>query len=520
MFMNRRHLLQLTTASVAANLIPTAAAKPAPSPARKKQPNLLFLFTDQQRQDTLAAYGNHQIKVPNLNKLAAESVVFHNYYCTQPICTPSRGSLLTGLWPHTHGEYTNNIPLDPAIPVLVEMLPPHKYRTAYFGKWHLGNEIFQQRGFDEFESTEDIYDKFYSKDNPPPAGEAPRTRSGYYRFLIAHGQQPGPDGEFTRGQSNALPVELSKPAYLAELASSFLDETKSKPQPWIMYVNFLDPHSPFGSAYNSMYDPKSMPVPATFNTPPSSTDLSRTEVIRTGLEKRPTELSTEEVLRREMAHYWGKVSLVDTMVGRILARLAETNQYEDTIIVFTTDHGEMMGDHHLMYKSVMYEEAAKVPMLVKIPGLVSHPGVPTPTSGIDVVPTLLDLLGEQIPPHLQGESWAPYLKAGKTPPPHDVIIEWNGPPYPLTKEHLESLRTLRTLDGWKLTLAATGEGELFNLNTDPKETHNLFYEESSLPLIQQLSAKINLWQKSTGDQLILFDNAAWKARRSKLASTS
>lgn len=503
--MNRREWMKLGGAAVAAASLPQVRAqKPAATSRPGSKPNLLFLFTDQQRRDSLGAYGNKQIHTPNLDALAARSVVFDNFYCTQPICTPARGSLMTGLWPHTHGELTNNIPLDPAIPTLPEMLPAGAYRTAYFGKWHLGNEIFRQRGFDEFESTEDIYDKFYEKDGSKPE----RTHSGYYRFLIEKGQKPGPDGQFSRGQSNALPEDLSKPAYLAGIATKFLDENRGKP--WVMYVNFLDPHSPFGSSNNSMYDPKTMPVPESFHDPAQPTDLARTEVIRKGLEERPNELSTEAVLRKEMAHYWGKVSLVDKMVGRILDRLKATGDDANTIIVFTTDHGEMMGDHHLMYKSVMYEEASRVPMLLKAPG--ATPGrVEQPVSGIDVVPTLLELLGQPVPRHLQGESWAPYVTCGRKLPERDVIIEWNGPPYPLKKDHLEPLRTVRTSDGWKMTLGPGTEGELFDLKTDPKERHNLFYENAQLERVKTLAARLNLWQRATGDTLMTFSEKEWRA---------
>lgn len=512
--MNRRDWLKLAGGSVAAAVSPHADAAPvAAKKAGGRRKNLLFLFTDQQRRDTLGAYGNRPIKTPNLDALAERSFVFENFYCTQPICTPARGSLLTGLWPHTHGELTNNVPLDPSIPVLPQMLREGEYRTAYFGKWHLGNEIFRQRGFDEFESTEDTYDKFYSKGGANFVDDG-RTHSGYYRFLVEHGQKPGADGEFSRGESNALPEELSKPAYLAQIATKFLSEKQDKP--WVMYVNFLDPHSPFGSAFNAMYDPKSVPVPESFNDPAKATDLSRTEVIRQGLEKRPNELSTEAVLRREEAHYWGKVSLVDKMVGRILAKLKEIGADEDTVIVYTTDHGEMMGDHHLMYKSVMFEEATRIPMLLRIPGAQGR-RLEQPVSGIDVVPTLLDLLGEHLPPHLQGDSWAPYLSCGKALPERDVVIEWNGPPYPLKREHNEPLRTLRTNDGWKLTLVSgSAEGELFDLKTDPRERRNLFYEEGSLARIQAMAARLHLWQRSTGDTLIPFEAEAWRKKRAEV----
>lgn len=519
--MNRRDLFRITGGAVVASALPEVAyssadAQAVPKREPGKQPNLLFLFTDEQRQDTLACYGNHQIKVPNLNRLASQSVVFHACYCTQPICTPSRATLLTGLWPHTAGEYTLNITLDKNIPVLVEMLPKDKYYTAYYGKWHLGNEIFRQHGFDEFESTEDFYTEYYTKATIEANPE--RTHSGYHRFLVSHGLKPGPDGKFSRKFSDSLPEKLSKPAYLTGKANSFIEKNREKP--WVMYVNFLDPHPPFNSTLDRMYDPKEMKVPASFDEPTDPTELDSTRAVRAALEKGMKGyerydgiIADDEAIRSAKARYWGQISLVDTMVGRIMAKLEETGQAENTIIVYTTDHGEMMGDHHLMFKSVMYEESVKVPMLLKFPGMMAAQNVQQPVSDIDVVPTLLDLMGEEIPSHLQGNSWACSLRKHEDPPKQDVIIEMNGGPWPFTNMPKEPLRTLRTNDGWKMTLAPEGEGEMYNLNVDPKEMHNVFYDSGSLKRIQRHAAEINLWQRSTGDKPILFDEAAWQKRR-------
>lgn len=130
------------------------------------QPNLLFIYTDEQARGTLATYGNRRIEMPNLNRLASQSVVFDDAYVTQPVCTPSRSSLLTGLWPHTNGCIENNVPLRSETPCLPEMLSPAARRdmvTGHYGKWHLGDELFAQHGFDEWVSIEDMYNKSLSE---------------------------------------------------------------------------------------------------------------------------------------------------------------------------------------------------------------------------------------------------------------------------------------------------------------------------------------------------------------------
>lgn len=480
-----------------------------PQVSRRNPPNLLFLISDQQRADTLRVYGNERNIAPNLNHLADRSVVFKEYYVTQPLCTPSRGCLLSGLYPHTHGATNNNISIQATVPVLPQMISHGEYITAYYGKWHLGNEICRQHGFDYFESSEDGYNKY----NTGSCGG--RQHSGYYDFLIRHGLKPKNDS-FSREFANELPKELSKPAYLAEAADNFLTQHGSKP--WIMYVSFLDPHTPYHSVNDHLYDPASMPVPKTFSEKPDPTELGRYTALRKlllrGYHNYQGMIASPEALQNVEARYWGKVTLVDEMIGRILKRLEDLGLADNTIIVFTSDHGAMMGDHRLMFKSVMFEQAVKVPMLLRVPWLSQTPlRVGTPVSQVDVVPTLLELMSQPLPCHLQGHSWKPYLAGDNPFPERDVMVEFNGPPWPYKDKFTQPLRAIRTVDGWKMTLTDGGAGELYNLARDPEERTNLFYHKGSLPIIRELAARINLWQRSTGDKLLPFDPEGWKQRR-------
>lgn len=166
-----------------------SAGKGTIAAAERPRPNLLFILNDQHRRDAVGAYGNPLIQTPHLDALARRSAFFEAAYVTQPLCTPSRASMLTGLYPHTHGAALNNEPLSQDRRILIQMLPPGVYQAAWFGKWHLGNEIFRQRGFTEFESTEDGYEQHYSE------GRDHSARSGYHHFLAARGVKPDqPDG--------------------------------------------------------------------------------------------------------------------------------------------------------------------------------------------------------------------------------------------------------------------------------------------------------------------------------------
>lgn len=502
--MNRCELFATVAAGAGTLAISSVRASTLPNAA---PPNLLFLLVDQQRFDTLRVYGNDRIIAPNINRLAEESIAFSRYYVSQPVCTPSRGSLLTGLYPHTHSATNNNIPLPSSVPVLTDMLRHQNYATAYFGKWHLGNELCTQHGFQEFESIEDMYTGLSTKTRP-------REFSGYYRFLADQGFKPDSEkGLYSRDFANQAPKELSKPAYLASQAVQFLD--RHQHQPWVMYVSSLDPHDPFHSVNDHLYSPADMDIPKSFFAEPDATESERTKAIRSEFLREPhNALETVQTLRETKARYWGKITLVDEMYGKILTKLESLGLADNTIVVYTTDHGEMMGDHRLIYKSVMYEEACKVPMLLRIPWLKGpQPRISKPVARVDVVPTLMELMDQPLPLHLQGMSWAPFLLEGRELPDRTVVLEWNGEARSENGIDPEFTRTIITPDGWKMNLERAGRGELFHLVRDPTEMTNLFYRPESLDVIRSLAGELNLWQRSTGDALLHFDEREWKQVR-------
>ncbi len=479
-------------------------------------PNLLFIFTDEQRYDTLAAYGNAQLAMPNLNRLAAESIVFERTYVTQAVCTPSRASLLTGLYPHSHGLTENNLQLSARIPCLPEMMDTSGYAVSYHGKWHLGDEIFAQHGFEEFISIEDEYARYYSP------GRDPNTRSNYHHFLVENGFRPANGRIFGREEAAHLPEEFGKPAFLAKTASEFIRSHQK--QPFILYVNFLEPHMPFTSPRDDQYDPKLVQLPENFDSflgtdNPLKTRLFQKTYFEKGL---GLPLKNETDWRRMIANYWGLCSLVDTHVGTILDTLEDSGLNDNTVVVFTSDHGDMMGSHRLIAKCVQFEEAVRVPFLLRLPGQHQGMRVRNPISQVDVVPTLLDLLGQPVPEHLQGKSLRPWFDPGAgARPPEDVFIEWNGhnngfgdvsgvvsipaPMRALASEDeiiratTDPVRTVITPDGWKLNYSPAGEHELYNLTLDPFETENLASQPDQQSRINELIEKIRRWQAQTND---------------------
>ena len=474
----------------------------APFIGRQKamKPNLLFIWTDEQRADTLAVYGNQKIHAPNLNRLAGECVVFENAYVSQPVCTPSRATVMTGLWPHQTGCIANNVPLPKNAKCFPEILNDPDYRTGYFGKWHLGDEVFAQHGFQEWQSMEDGYRKYFGTDRDKDA------RSTYSQWLKELGYKPDGKDEFSRGFCSRLPIEHCKPKFLELKACEFLQRYRR--EPFVLYVNFLEPHMPFSGPLNNEHDPSEVTLPANFNDPLEENEPLRYRKTRERYAKKGydgLDLKTEADWRRLIARYWGLVTQVDRSVGAILKTLDGLGLAENTIVVYTSDHGDMMGSHRLLAKTVMYEEAVRVPWLMRIPKLGRRQQVVKGRfSQIDLVPTLLDLMGRRADGALPGQSLVPLIRGGKVAEDH-AFIEWNrhraGSE---TEDSDDSVRTVIAPDGWKLCLSDKDKSQLFNLNKDPGETTNLFYSGEHRGVIKKLADRIFAWQKKVGDQDLAF----------------
>ncbi len=471
---------------------------------KTQQPNLLYIFTDEQRLDTLACYGNRKIQMPNLNRLAEQSVVFSEPYCCQPVCTPSRGSMMSGLYPHTHGAYNNNIAIPADVPCMPELLSPERranYRTAYMGKWHLGDEVFRQHGFDEWISIDDGYRGHYSK---------ARDRSicsDYFHYLTDAGfRSPAPNSNgYSRDFACSLPEIYSKPYFLGSEVSRFIRNNNGNP--WMLAVNFLEPHAPFHSCRNGQYAPEDVDLPDNFHAIPNEGQPQSLRTAYDRIKNKPCGgrmLETEYDWRVTIARYWGLNSLVDTHVGRMLTTLEQTGQMDNTIIVFTSDHGEMMGSHQLLYKGNMYKESTQVPLLIHLPGQTKQGRIDGPVSQIDLLPTLLDLMGEDpAEKNLHGTSLASLCRDSATKgskvsavgTASPCVVEWT-PAHQPCKDHV---RTIITPEGERFSHYSGGFHEFYDLNEDPHESRNLSTDKDKQPRMRELCAQLNQWQKHTSD---------------------
>jgi arylsulfatase A-like enzyme len=475
------------------------ASLPAKLP---RSPNLIVFLPDQQRVDTIACYGSGRVHSPNLGKLASESVIFEHAYVTHPVCSPSRSSLMTGMWPHTTGITKNGVPLSPRFRVLPQLLEESDYRSAYLGKWHLGDEAILQRGFQTWISTEDVSD--------------------YSRFLIETGLTGDePDGSFSTLALSQLSLELSKPRFLEKHACEFIE--KHRRDPFILFVAFAEPHSPYNGPFNHEHTLSEVDLDFTATAPPSDNIPLRYRLMRewqqaeAALDRtRCPDLYffgiTPDEYRSIKQKYLGLVTLVDRSIGSILSCLKRVGLTDNTIIVHTSDHGDMMGAHHLFAKEVMFQEAVRVPYLIRLPGQRRSRVIPQAVSHIDFVPTLVDLLGQPKPSQCAGKSRLPLIR-GEPQPPENVFIEWapnrtkikKGTS--LARRRLikraveESTRAVISPDGWKLCLRDKDLNELYNLNDDPLETRNLYSTGQCTAVISRCAGEIHHWQEAVHDTL-------------------
>jgi arylsulfatase A-like enzyme len=470
--------------------------------AARRKPNLILFLPDQQRADTLACYGGVKVHAPNLNKQASESVIFERAYVTHPVCTPSRSSLMTGTWPHINGCTRNSVPLDRRFRVFPELMEDKDYRAAYMGKWHLGEEGPAGRGFHQWLSTDDHGD--------------------YTNFLISKGITPDKqNGRFSELAISNLPLELSRPKFLEKHACEFIE--RHQRDPFILVVAFVEPHSPYNGPLNDEHplDQVDLDLSATL---PESDDIplryrlmcewQQAEAVL-DRKRLPTQLFfgiTPEEYRSIKQRYLGLITLVDQSIGTILECLERFGLTDNTIVVHTSDHGDSLGAHHLFGKETMFEEAARVPFLIRLPGQTRAKTVPQPISHIDFVPTLLDLLGQPSHSQCAGKSLLPLIREEGVPP-ENIFMEWAPNRTKIKKGTSlarrrmikravdESTRAVVTPDGWKLCLRDKDLNELYNLNDDPLEMRNLFAERQYASVISRLAGEIHAWQEPTQDRL-------------------
>jgi arylsulfatase A-like enzyme len=432
-----------------------------------RSPNILWICTDQQRFDTIAALGNPRISTPNVDRLVTGGVAFRYAYCQSPICTPSRASFLTGRYPSTvHGCMNGNERWAEAAPLVTKLLADAGYDCGLAGKLHLAGA----HGRVEPRPTDDGYRVFCWSHHPQDDWERGHD---YADWVTAQGASLKQLYE----HPEEIPPSLHQTAWCTDKAIEFIQE--SRDQPWLMSVNTFDPHAPFDPPheYLTRYDPLEMPGPLFRETDlTAQAKLAAVDFQTTA--RRPEMFGAKAI----QAAYYAMIELIDHNVGRIWEALERTRQLENTLIIYMSDHGEALGDHGLLLKGCrFYEGLVRVPLILCWPGrfqtgLVSDAFVEL----TDITPTLLEVCGLPLPDGIQGRSLLPILTGQTDPHRHrdHVRSEYYralNPDVPHRPGFAGTYATMIRDRRFKLVAYHGHEiGELFDLEADPGEFDNLW----------------------------------------------
>ncbi len=436
-----------------------------------KRPNILILYTDQQRWDALGANGNPEIHTPNLDALAASGVTFTHHFVQNPVCMPSRISMLSGQYPSTLGITHMGVPVPKDTLTLPRMLKPYGYRSANIGKLHFlphANRDHRQPhphyGFDHLEIADEpgVYEDAYrawARQQAPEqmdkisAGIPPATRLWQRTMKIEDSIVHRGDAEGRRDFKSAIPFaaddHLTHTAFVAEQTIEFIQQQGT--QPFLCIAGFYSPHAPWivPQKYLDLYDPDSLSIP-TF--PPHIDQERPTD---------PLQQFSDAQLRQAKHGYYAMISEVDDYVGQILAALEACGQRENTILVFTSDHGEWLGSHLRYGKGYPADDAvSRVPLIISAPGGKPSQRYDGIVEAVDIVPTLLSLAGIQLPPSLQGISRADCVLGAAEVHQQTALTEGTG---------WKCLCTPR----YRYLIHADGREALWDLELDPEAYHDV-----------------------------------------------
>ena len=424
------------------------------------RPNILFLFTDQQTLRALSCYGNKYVHTPHMDSIAANGVRFENSYCTSPVCSPSRSSLITGLMPHQTGVNVNDLSIDPTIRNMGMIFRQAGYKTAWAGKWHLPNGFPRATSVPGFDYLAIKPDKLGAKTDDPIADQA-------IKFLREKHTRPF-----------LLCVSLQNPHDICY---------------WIVRKSVEYP------------DEKNLPpLPPNFAIDPDEPEFIRQCRRRTyyGAEITHTKNWDEKHWRTYLYAYYRLVEKVDRVVGRILTALREQGLEEETLIVFTSDHGEGVAAHHWVVKLMLYEEPVTVPLIVSWKGVTPSDVADKThlTFGADVLPTLCDYAGISMPNAVVGKSLRPVIDNPELAGHEFVVSELQ----PFPKEPQRRGRMLRTAK-YKYIVFSEGHNPemLFDLETDPGETNNLAGDVAMQEVLRRHRQLLADWIEKTSDDFAI-----------------
>ena len=465
-------------------VLATLCIAPFAFAAAAKRPNILFILTDDQRWDAMSIAGNKYLKTPNMDRLGQEGVYFRNTFCTTSLCSPSRASILSGVYAHAHGVMDNFTEYPVSFRSFPMVLQAAGYDTAYFGKWHMGE----------------------NNDEPRP---------GFNWFVTHKGQGKYFDTEFNL---NGQKREVVK-GYYTHAVTAMAEEWLQRPRdgkPWCLMIGHKASHSFYfpEPKYEHAFDQVRIAYPETaFMLDDKPAWIKDRLYTWHGIygplfewrKKFPDDSPAAVKDFEAMTHaYWSTLLSVDDSVGRLYERLRQRGELDNTIIVFMGDNGLLNGEDGMVDKRTMHEASIRIPLLVRYPGLTpaSQPKViDQQVLTVDIAPSLLELCGARALPQVHGKSWVKLVQRGDPAWRKSWFYHYN---YEKQFPYTPNVRGVRT-DSWKYIRYPHGDGkpdrhlaELYNIEFDPEERHNLIANPKYAATVKDLQAELARLMQTTG----------------------
>ncbi|TBL73233.1 sulfatase-like hydrolase/transferase [Paenibacillus thalictri] len=418
--------------------------------------NVLFIMSDEHSGETMGFAGHNKVQTPVLDRLAGEGTAFTRCYTPSPLCTPGRASFFTGKYTHTLGTWDNATPYDGRSTDMANHLHRHGERLTSFGKLDLHPDG-QYEGLDA-------------------TLWGPRNNPQFESFFRDRDVEMGNDLRF---KHMGIRTEPSFDERVRDAALEWLRGRQGASEPWVMYVGFLNPHFPFiapeekWNKYDKLVTDEDMAPAARSEFPELNEPLRQLRRHFRG------DVVDPETLRKAHVGYYAMTEELDANIGRLLQTLKEIGQEEDTLIVYTSDHGEQLGRHGLWWKCCMYEESARVPLILKGPGIPGGQIIDSPVSLLDMFPTICDARGIEPPAGLPGRSLLPLARGEHDPLRADFAFsEYHAHGVP---SGMYMIRWQR----WKYVYYVGFAPQLFDLAADPREMHDLYPSASASEELRQ-----------------------------------
>lgn len=464
--MDRREFVKraaAVSASVALPFTVEAAEKPA-----RKRANVLYVFSDQHRAASLPGEPFSEVVAPTFAKFRRENLSMDACISNYPLCTPHRAILLSGLYSTQSHVTINGQTLEPVMPGLGDAFQRAGYHTGYVGKWHLyhGENVFVPKG---------------------------PYRFGFEHWQVWANTNKHYDGiTFDPETGERITMPGYQPTRMTDQAIEFLNKQKGAEKPWLLVLSWNPPHPP----YNPPADDSDRYTPSSLKFRPNV----RLSTPADKLLRPYPQLESFDTLRQAEQGYYGGISAVDKEFARLLKTLEDNGMTDDTIVVYTSDHGDMMGSHGHMAKQMPHEESCRVPFFVRLPGRKDRAGSSDALfASVDIYPTLCGLAGIPIPKHCSGQDFSGLMRGeSKSPSPEMVFLMNEHGPENRQEVDVPAYRGVRTRTH---TYAVQLDGRwcLYDNTTDPYQMKNLVREPANKALIEKFDRALIGWSKSTGD---------------------